>query len=88
MSKFFKIESIINEWDPIDLLSFFPNDEYEDEIREVIDLLEQCNNDIYSIANGISRIFTNAFPEGIFSKDIDDCLQIAKQIVNLNDKNQ
>ena len=34
-----KIEKIINEWDPIELFSLEPKDEYNQEIKKVVDIL-------------------------------------------------
>ena len=33
------IKKIINSWDPLDLLSFTPDDEYDTEIRTIRDII-------------------------------------------------
>ena len=42
------IKKIINSWDPLDLLSFTPDDEYDTEIRTIRDIIiiDKINNDI------------------------------------------
>lgn len=77
-----KIEKIINEWDPIDLLPIFPPDEYRDEILEVIELLKKAI-DIDELAKGIEKIFSDNFGEDVFKKTYEDCLIIAKRLLSL-----
>ncbi|MFL0266526.1 hypothetical protein [Candidatus Clostridium radicumherbarum] len=56
MKLYDKIEKIINEWDPIDLLPIFPPDEYRDEILEIIELLKDAR-DKDEISKGIKKYF-------------------------------
>lgn len=82
MNLYDRVEEVINEWDPIELLPLFPKQEYRDEILEILELLNKTH-DIDGIANGINNIFINAFGDDVFKKDKNECIKIAKQIVSL-----
>ena len=77
MEKF--ITDIINEWDPIDLFPFAPQDEYKCEINSIINLISYTTN-INDIAIGIHSIFTKSFGDDVFKKSLLDCMEIAKSI--------
>ena len=74
------VKTVINTWDPIDLLSHAPKDEYHSEIKEVEELLKSTNN-VYDLAEGIYNIFLNSFGQEAFQKTKYDCILIAKKLL-------
>lgn len=79
MKKLMSVKEIINKWDPIDLLSHAPDDEYHSEISEISELLKK-STDLELIADGIYSVFNKSF-RGEFSKTKDECRKIAKLIL-------
>lgn len=75
-----KTKRIINEWDPMNLLSHAPDDEYDDEIILIDDFLDHTS-DVNELAFEIKFIFIKMFGDD-FKKSYDDCLEIAKQLLN------
>lgn len=75
------VKRIINEWDPIDLLSHAPKDEYLSEIVEIQNLLKKTDN-LGELADGIWKIFVNSFSEEIFNKNKEECIQIARALLS------
>ena len=73
------VKSIIDNWDPIDIMSFSPDDEYEPEILEIEQLL-CATNDVNELADGIYNIFRFYFND-IFKNSESDCVIIAKSII-------
>lgn len=75
---------IINEWDPIGLISFSPQDEYLPEIKKIEELLQNCDIvDEKYLANGIKQIFTDSFGSNLFKGQFDECVNIAKKILDI-----
>jgi hypothetical protein len=70
------VKKIVNAWDPIGLLPSAPDDEYEMEIGRIVALLNKVDS-VYTLAEGIGRIFTKAF-DWSFTKE--ECLPIAQKI--------
>ncbi len=75
------VKEIIDWWDPIDLISHAPGDEYHSEVEKVEDLL-RITKDHEVIADGILTIFLNAFGEDVFKKTKQDCIEIANKILS------
>lgn len=63
------IKNIINDWEPIDLLSHAPDDEYHSEIKEIEKLLETTKR-CTDLAEGIYNIFIT-FLEITLSKKVN-----------------
>ena len=78
-----EIISIINEWDPINLLDICPTDEYQPEIKQIASVIS-TNNKMNHIDLGkiIYDIFVDSFGEE-FKKDIDECNDIAIKILKI-----
>ena len=74
------IKTIIDEWDPIDLMTHAPNNEYHSEIAEIEILLKRTDN-ICELATGIHNVFINSFNSDIFKKTYFECIQIAKKLI-------
>lgn len=76
---------IINDWDPIGIIAFSPCDEYLPEINKIEKYLQACDKvDVQSLANEIKGIFTDFFGVNVFTRQIDECENIAKKILNVN----
>lgn len=73
------IKSIIDDWDPIDIMSFSPNDEYEPEILEIEQWL-CATNDVNELGEGIYHVFQFYFDD-LFHESQSDCVIIAKSII-------
>lgn len=80
------IKNIVDDWDPIDILAFSPDDEYHSEILEIEQLLGTTNN-VLELGDGIYHIFLRSFGEDVFHKSKSDCIIIARSIIEavLND---
>ena len=77
-----KVEDVINEWDPIRLLSHAPKDEYHTEIDAVIKALRECA-DADRLAYEIKSIFIKSFGS-TFVRTQRECLDIAYQLLSMN----
>ena len=79
---FDKVKTVIDEWDPIELLSIHcPSDEY-DEISMELSQILICNIDIELLGKEIYNIFVQAFGIPTFDKNMDECKIIAQRIMN------
>ncbi len=75
-----RITRIINEWDPIDLLSHAPPDEYVVEIKLILKLSRNIS-DVDKLAEEIQKMFLARFGETVFKKDFQECQCISKKIL-------
>ena len=81
---FKKIKLIINRWDPINLFSGAPDNEYERETEELLKYIKTNKNlTKEALANKIYEIFSKAFNNDIFKDTIKDCLLISEQIIKV-----
>lgn len=80
------IKKVINKWDPLNLLFFTPDDEYETEIRAIREtIIVDKITDTNELSSIIKNIFKNFFGEEYNSKkNIED--YISKKILNLSRK--
>lgn len=79
---FDKVKTVIDEWDPIELLSIHcPSDEY-DEISMELSQILICNIDIELLGKEIYNIFVQAFGIPTFDENMDECKIIAQRIMN------
>lgn len=83
MNKFFQIvKEVIDEWNPVDLLSHTPEDEYEPEIRDIVSRLPTVNF-VDELAAVIHEIFIKWFGENsIIAEEysIKKCYPLALKI--------
>ena len=77
------IKKEIDKWDPIDLLNHAPSDEYDIESREIF---LKFQNDTEQNGMMIYEIFSKAFGQ-TFTKSVNECIGIAKRIMESNSKN-
>ena len=76
------IKKIIDEWDPVNLLSHAPQNEYHTEIDEIEKFLKgkkSCDE----LAEEIYAVFMASFGDGVFKNTKNDCLEIAEKIIHL-----
>ena len=76
------IKEIIDFWDPIKLLSFAPQDEYDFEIKQIRNKM-LINKDIKTdeLALVIQTVFKNAFGEDVYYSDENIEFDIVKKIL-------
>ena len=76
------IKEIIDFWDPVKLLSFAPQDEYDFEIKQIKNKM-LINKDIKTdeLALVIQTVFKNAFGEDVYYSDENIEFDIAKKIL-------
>lgn len=60
MNEFLLIKEVIDEWDPINLLSHAPDDEYEPEIRDIVKQLPTVES-VDELALVMNEIFVKWF---------------------------
>ena len=75
-----KISEIVDRWDPMGLFPFAPKDEYTDESILIEEALVKTVN-ARSLGEEIQRIFINSFGEEDFRNSIDECVEIARSII-------
>ena len=75
------VKRIIDEWDPIDLLSHAPDDEYHSEIEEIRYLLHMTDDSV-ELAEGIFNVFVDSFGKDTFNKSKEECKQIARTLLS------
>lgn len=80
MKDYDEVKRMIDEWDPIDLLNIAPSDEYEYEVNQIIALLNH-NLTENELAAEIFEVFKNEFGDGVFTKDENECFDIARKIL-------
>ena len=71
------VKFIIDAWDPVDLLSFAPADEYDDESRAV---LSAYTDDPCEFGNCIYNIFRKNFDDS-FGRSLQECINVAELII-------
>lgn len=76
------IKEIIDFWDPVKLLSFAPQDEYDFEIKKIKNKM-LINKDIKTdeLALVIQTVFKNAFGKDVYYSDENIEFDIAKKIL-------
>ncbi len=80
-----KLMKIINDWDPIDIKSFTPENEYASEVKEIEKFLAVHNNvNTALLAEKIMDVFVQSFGADIFKKQLKECETIAKKILDLH----
>lgn len=75
------IKKVIDDWDPIDLLPYAPNDEYSLEIAEIENLLSSCDN-AAELSSGIHKVFLKSFGCEVFKCSEYECYKIAEKLLS------
>lgn len=73
------IKLIVDCWDPIDLLSHAPGDEYDSEIAAIYQLMDTVTDSL-ELGKEIYTIFARSFGESVFQESFDSCIIIAQFI--------
>lgn len=76
------ITAIINEWDPANLMSHAPDDEYEYEIGQIEEAMARGVIEPYGLAREIHAIFVKSFGEDRFTKSVSECRTVAGRILS------
>lgn len=77
-----KIEKIINDWDPIGFFPMAPKDEYINEVTKIYEYVYSKKNlQIQTLAEKINTIFIKAFGIDVYDENIEQCILIAKKIL-------
>jgi hypothetical protein len=71
------VKKEIDKWDPIDLLAYSPQDEYDFESKEISLKLQF---DVKQNGIIIFEVFSNAFGD-TFTKSVDECISVAEKIM-------
>lgn len=82
-----RITQIINDWDPIGFFPMAPKDEYVNEIKKISEFV--CSNHnlhVQSLAQAINRIFIETFGTDVYEEDLEQCIKIARRILNVEMK--
>ena len=77
-----KVKSVIDQWDPIELLATHtPSDEYDSESKEIFEAIGK-NEDltVCELSKLIFDVFIRGFGEDVFVKDLKVCQKIAEKI--------
>lgn len=75
-----KLSLIINRWDPANLMTHAPDDEYELEIKMIKEILKKTENE-HELAKGIQEVFLETVGETFFKKSFEQCFEISKEII-------
>ena len=77
-------KEMIDRWDPIDLLPFAPPDEYDPETKKIYAALNGLDSiDVDSLGQIIYSVFVKAFGDDVFLKNLDECKDVAEDIIQL-----
>ena len=81
MNTFSRVKEVIDEWDPFNLLAIYcPEDEYDKEIKEIVEILPKVKGAV-ELASEINKIMYKALDEDF--KKSEDCLMIAEKILKI-----
>lgn len=78
----YRIEEVINEWDPLGFFPMAPIDEYSKEIQLIREYLDDNEKiQVEQLAVVINRIFITSFGGDVYEEDIKHCEEIAIKIL-------
>jgi hypothetical protein len=80
------IKCVIDDWDPIELLSSYaPPDEYDSESEKIYIFIKKSDAvDRICLGGIIFEVFMQSFGDDVFLKSLDECIDIAEKIINSN----
>lgn len=73
------VKIIIDQWDPIGLLTYSPSDEYDSESDKITKVLQQTN-DVKILGEEIYNVFKKSFGD-VFIQSRNECKDIAHKIL-------
>ncbi len=74
------IKDAIDNWDPIELLSFCPDDEYDREINDLVRLYNNCDT-VDTLTDKINDVFLKWFGDDVYTEDKEKCSDVARYII-------
>ncbi|WFA84204.1 DUF1871 family protein [Paenibacillus sp. FSL H8-0317] len=77
------VKKIINDWDPINLFPYAPEDEYEEEVTQIEEYIRTASLDKHNLAKEIYTMFSEKFGSDIFTESLESCTNIANKILGL-----
>lgn len=80
----YTLKDIIDYWDPLMLLPYAPNDEYNDIIEKIYNILKKKLT-VEELAVEIQKICKETIGEELFDAQYEDCFKIAMQILKQSD---
>ncbi|QAA33939.1 DUF1871 family protein [Clostridium manihotivorum] len=81
MINFAATKKVIDLWDPFGLIDFITPNEYDREIKRIVEKANKTNALTSEIlANIIIDVFTKSF-SGLFEKHEAECLEIARKVL-------
>lgn len=78
--KYEKVKETIDKWDPIDLLYFAPKNEYDFEVKRIMDLASEDSSK-EALGNIVHKVFMDSFGNNTFTKSMDECIHIASEML-------
>jgi len=81
----FIIDEEIKNWDPINLFPHAPDDEYESEIKQVF-ICSKGDMSSEKLAEDILNVFAKSFGQDVFKRSYNDCITLAKRILERNNE--
>ncbi|PRA03861.1 MULTISPECIES: DUF1871 family protein [Paenibacillus] len=81
------VKKIIDEWDPLDLFPYAPEDEYEEEIKKIEEYIRNASLDKDTLAKEIYTMFRRRFGSDIFTESLESCITIANKILDTSHDN-
>jgi hypothetical protein len=77
-----KIDALVYEWDPLGLSGLAPKEEYVKESQLIMRDAQSAEN-ANRLGEQIFNIFVDRFGQSGFSKSREDCVMLAKAILEL-----
>jgi Domain of unknown function (DUF1871) len=79
-SKYRLVKRVIDKWDPVDLLSHAPDDEYDPEIREITRMMNPSQTP-EELAKIIENVFVDYFGDS-YGCPFEECLAVAQKLLS------
>lgn len=80
---------IINAWDPMGFFPMAPEDEYINEINMISEYVDSISDiEEYKLAKKINEIFIKSFGSDVYTRDLNECLNVAREIVYMLKRNK
>ena len=74
------VKEIIDNWDPLDLFPFCPQDEYDCEIRKIEEFMKETKDE-KELGEYIYTLFIQSFEKENFQHSLVECNMIAHSIL-------
>ena len=81
LMKYEVIKKIIDDWDPIDLSYFAPEDEYDPISKKIAEIILKISSEKL-LGNIIFELFIESFGVNTFTKSLQECEIIAHKLLS------